>query len=196
MSRGLVIVGGCYAAAQIAASAREAGYAEPIRIVSQEAFAPYQRPPLSKGFLTGKVPQAALPLRGEAFYRENRVELLLDTRATRIDRASRVVETADGQRLSFDKLALAVGARPRPLPIPGSDLDGVLELRSLADSLAIRERLADASSVVIVGNELGPQTLPANGSLVVRPITNTTYTLTAYAPGGQTVSVTISVFVR
>lgn len=151
MSHGLVIVGGCYAAAQIAASVREAGYAEPIRIVSEEAFAPYQRPPLSKGFLTGKVPQTALPLRGEAFYRDNRIDLLLNTRAGRIDRAGRAVETAGGSRLPYSRLALAVGARPRPLPLPGSDLDGVLELRSLADALAIKERLASIGSVAIVG---------------------------------------------
>jgi 3-phenylpropionate/trans-cinnamate dioxygenase ferredoxin reductase subunit len=148
---GLVIVGGCYAGAQIAASARDAGYGEPIRLVSEEVFAPYQRPPLSKGFLTGKLPQTALPLRGEAFYRDNAVELLLSTRATRIDRAGRIVETATGVRLRYDKLALTVGARPRPLPLPGSDLDGVLELRSLADALAIRERLPEVSSVAIIG---------------------------------------------
>lgn len=151
MSAGLVIVGGCYAAAQIAASAREAGYAEPITILSEEAFAPYQRPPLSKTFLTGKFAANALPLRGEAFYRDNRVELRLNTRATRIDRAARAVETATGERVPYERLALAVGARPRPLPVPGSDLDGVLELRSLADALAVRERLADIASVVIVG---------------------------------------------
>jgi 3-phenylpropionate/trans-cinnamate dioxygenase ferredoxin reductase subunit len=148
---GLVIVGGCYAAAQIAASAREAGYGEPIRLVSEEAFAPYQRPPLSKGFLTGKMPQTALPLRGEAFYRDNAVELLLGTRAAHIDRVGRTVETAAGARLRYDKLALAVGARPRPLPLAGSDLEGVLELRSLADALAIRERLPQVSSVAIIG---------------------------------------------
>jgi 3-phenylpropionate/trans-cinnamate dioxygenase ferredoxin reductase subunit len=151
MSGGLVIVGGCYAAAQIAASAREAGYAEPIRIVSEEAFAPYQRPPLSKGFLTGKVPQTALPLRSEGFYRDGRVDLLLGTRVTRIDRAARAVETAGGARLAYDRLALAVGARPRPLPLPGSALDGVLMLRSLADAMNIRERLANVGAVAIIG---------------------------------------------
>lgn len=151
MSNGLVVVGGSYAAAQIAASAREMGYAEPIRIVSEEPCSPYQRPPLSKGYLSGKVPPAALPLRSEAFYRDSKVDLLLGVRAERIDLASRAVSLSDGRRLEFDRLALATGARPRPLPVPGTDLDGVVMLRSLADADALRARLAQATNVVIIG---------------------------------------------
>jgi 3-phenylpropionate/trans-cinnamate dioxygenase ferredoxin reductase component len=151
VSHGLVVVGGSYAAAQIAASAREQGYAEPIRIVSEEACGPYQRPPLSKGYLAGKVPPAALPLRSEAFYRDSKVELILGARAESIDLAGQSVVLSDGQRLAFDRLALATGARPRPLPVPGATLDGVLFLRSLADADALRARLARANDVVIVG---------------------------------------------
>jgi len=151
VSAGLVIVGGSYAAMQIAASAREAGYAEPIRLVSEEPVLPYQRPPLSKGYLTGKFTPAALPLRAEAFYRDNRIETLLGQRAESLDLAARRVSLAGGGSLAFDRLALATGTRPRPLPLPGADLDGVLFLRSLADADRLRERLGGAGSIVVIG---------------------------------------------
>lgn len=151
MSAGLVIVGGSYAAMQIAASAREAGYAQPIRLVSEEPVLPYQRPPLSKGYLTGKFTPAALPLRAEAFYRDNRIETLLGQRAESLDLAARRVSLAGGGSLAFDRLALATGTRPRPLPLPGADLDGVLFLRSLADADRLRERLGGAGSIVVIG---------------------------------------------
>jgi 3-phenylpropionate/trans-cinnamate dioxygenase ferredoxin reductase component len=151
VSNGLVVVGGSYAAAQIAASAREQGYADPIRIVSEEPCGPYQRPPLSKGYLAGKVPPTALPLRSEAFYRDSEVDLILGARAERLDLPGQSVMLSDGRRIGFDRLALATGARPRPLPVPGADLDGVLFLRSLADADALRTRLTEANDVVIVG---------------------------------------------
>ena len=151
MSDGLVIVGGSYAAMQIAASAREAGYGEPIRLVSEEPVLPYQRPPLSKGYLTGKFAPAALPLRAEVFYRDNRIDLLLGKRVDALDLASGRVTLASGDRLAFDRLALATGTRPRPLPVPGADLAGVLFLRSLADADRLRPRLEAATSIVIIG---------------------------------------------
>ena len=151
MSDGLVIVGGSYAAMQIAASAREAGYGEPIRIVSEEPVLPYQRPPLSKGYLTGKFAPTALPLRAEAFYRDNRIEPLLGTRAEALDLGAGRVTLAGGGHLAFDRLALATGTRPRPLPVPGADLDGVLFLRSLADADRLRSRLDAADSIVVIG---------------------------------------------
>ncbi len=151
MSDGLVIVGGSYAAMQIAASAREAGYGEPIRIVSEEPVLPYQRPPLSKGYLTGKFTPAALPLRAEAFYSDNRIDPLLGRRAESLDLAARRITLAGGGQLAFDRLALATGTRPRPLTMPGADLDGVLFLRSLADADRLRGRLDAAAHIVIIG---------------------------------------------
>jgi 3-phenylpropionate/trans-cinnamate dioxygenase ferredoxin reductase subunit len=151
MNPGLVIVGGCYAGFQVAASAREHGYAEPIRIVCEEPEPPYQRPPLSKGYLMGKVARGALPLRGEVFYREHSIELALGVRATAIDPGSRTVTLSDGRRLEYRQLALTTGATPRMLPVPGGDLDGVLPVRSLADADRLRERLPEIASVVVVG---------------------------------------------
>ena len=151
VSQGLVIVGGSYAAMQIAASAREAGYGEPIRIVSEEPVLPYQRPPLSKGYLTGKFAAAALPLRAEAFYRDNRIDVLLGRRAETIDLGKGTLALAGGGELAFDRLALATGTRPRPLPVPGAALDGVFVLRSLADADRLRPCLDKAERIVVIG---------------------------------------------
>ncbi|HEV7371689.1 NAD(P)/FAD-dependent oxidoreductase [Arenibaculum sp.] len=151
MPDGLVVVGGSYAAVQIAASARERGFDGPIRLVGEEEEPPYQRPPLSKGFLTGKTTAAMLPLRAEAFYRNAAIDLVLGTRVTAVDRIDRVVTMADGRHLRYDRLALALGARPRPLPVPGAGLDGVLALRTLADAERLRAVAAQAGEVVVVG---------------------------------------------
>lgn len=151
MSGGLVIVGGSYAASQIAVSAREHGYAAPVRILSDESCPPYQRPPLSKGFLLGKVPETALPIRGEAFYREASIDVRLGTRVASIDRARHLVETADGQQFGYERLALALGTRARRLPIPGADLEGVMTLRTLADAVRLRELARQVDPVVIIG---------------------------------------------
>lgn len=148
---GLVIVGGSYAAQQIAFSARETGYAERIRLISEEAFLPYQRPPLSKGFPSGKVEQVELILRPESHYTENRIELLLNTRIDAIDRQRGVVTAVGGTTFAYDRLAIATGARARLFSGPGADLDGVLPVRSLADAIELRDRAAQASEVVVIG---------------------------------------------
>lgn len=151
MTAGLVIVGGCYAASQIAASARQAGYEDPIRILSEETDAPYQRPPLSKGFLVGDVADASLPLRGASFYAEQGISLELGVRVVSIERGAKTISTSAGTRLSYETLALATGSRPRRLALEGAELDGVFTLRSLADSRTIKERLSPAQDVVVIG---------------------------------------------
>lgn len=151
MSDGLVIVGGSCAAVQIAAAARRAGYAEPIRMISEEDALPYQRPPLSKAFLLGTAGERDLPLRGEPFYRDQRIDLELGARAEAVDLRSREVVTAQGRRLRFERLALAVGARARKLDVPGADHAGVFTLRDLSDAVRLKAALADAESVAVVG---------------------------------------------
>jgi 3-phenylpropionate/trans-cinnamate dioxygenase ferredoxin reductase subunit len=151
MSDGLLIVGGSYAALTIARCAREAGYAEPIRIVSEERHLPYHRPPLSKGLLKGKVEVDSLPLQVEAFYTENNIDLVMGVRVEAVDRGSRSIALVDGRRMAYDWLGLAVGARPRVLPAPGADLEGVRHLRSLDDALGLRAAAASAANVVVVG---------------------------------------------
>ncbi|MGH7335947.1 MAG: NAD(P)/FAD-dependent oxidoreductase, partial [Myxococcota bacterium] len=151
MREGLVVVGGSYAAVQTAAAARQGGYQEPIRLLTEEDRAPYQRPPLSKGLLTGAVAESALPIRADAFYREHGIEVHTRTHVRAIERDARRVMCEDGRVVAYDRLALATGARPRALSLPGAQLEGVLTLRTLADARALKEALACAENVVVIG---------------------------------------------
>lgn len=149
--RGLVVVGGSYAGANIAAAAREAGYGGTIRLISSESHPPYHRPPLSKGYLLGKAEESSLVLRGEAFFRQQDIELVLEVTAARLDREGRCIVTSRGDAFFYDRLALATGARARRLTVPGADLSGVFYLRSLDDARALRGRLEGAGRAVVIG---------------------------------------------
>ena len=118
-------------------------------MLTEEAFLPYHRPPLSKGYLTGAVDAESLPLRGEVFYRDNQVDVVFDARAEHVEPEGRVVTTKG--TFGFDKLAFATGTQARRIALAGADLDGVVTLRSLADANHIREKLEQVSSVVIIG---------------------------------------------
>jgi 3-phenylpropionate/trans-cinnamate dioxygenase ferredoxin reductase subunit len=148
---GLVIIGASYAGIQAALSARDAGYGEPVTVVSDEKSLPYQRPPLSKDFLLGEASEQNLVLRDDAFFASRRIDLLLDRRAVEIDRTARQVALADGARLAFDKLVIASGSRARRISVRGAELDGVCYLRSVADAIDLKARLLQASEIVIVG---------------------------------------------
>jgi 3-phenylpropionate/trans-cinnamate dioxygenase ferredoxin reductase subunit len=147
----VVVVGAGQAGYQVAASLREKGFAGRIRLIGDEPGLPYQRPPLSKAYLLGKSDRTALDLRSEAFYRQFSIELAAERRAVRIDRDRKRLLTAHGEALSYDHLVLATGSRNRTLPIPGADLDGVMQLRSAQDSDALRHRLPNLKELVIVG---------------------------------------------
>lgn len=147
----LVVIGGGQAAFQLAASARGGGYEGDIAIVSAEAEAPYQRPPLSKGYLLGKVPRESLLLQKPAYFGTHRIDLICGVRAVRIDRDARQVWLDDGRRLGFSALVLATGGRNRRLAVDGAGLDGILGLRNLADADGVRDQLACANRVVVVG---------------------------------------------
>jgi 3-phenylpropionate/trans-cinnamate dioxygenase ferredoxin reductase subunit len=147
---GIVIVGGGHGGSQIAASLREKGYDGKLTLVSAEAEIPYQRPPLSKAYLK-TLDHDLLPLRPESFYAKNDIELRLSSTATAIDLRERGLRLAGGEEITFDRLALALGARPRVPTIDGLDLDGVVYLRDAHDARKLRDRLHRASSVVIVG---------------------------------------------
>lgn len=148
---GLLVVGGSYAAVNIVIGAREAGYDGRIRLLSAEPHLPYQRPPLSKAYLQGKDDEAMLAIRAEAFFRQQQVELMLGRAAVQIDRDEGCVRLEDGSVLAYDRLALAIGARARRLPVPGADMQGVLSLRSLDDARLLRDQLAEAERVVVIG---------------------------------------------
>ncbi len=151
MSNGVVIVGAGQAGFQVAASLRADGFDEPIRLIGDEPGLPYQRPPLSKGFLLGKQAIDAIALRPLAFYEKQRIELMAGEKVIAIDQANRAVRLASGRRVEYGTLVLAVGARNRTLPLAGDNLDGVCYLRTNAEAVAIKQRLADARDVVVIG---------------------------------------------
>ncbi|OYU91743.1 MAG: ferredoxin reductase [Bradyrhizobiaceae bacterium PARB1] len=151
MSNGLVIVGASYAGVQAGISAREKGYQEPIRIVADEIHLPYQRPPLSKAFLSGDLAHNSLFLRGDDYFKGQGIEMVLGRRAVELDRATNRIKLEGGDSLPFDSLVIATGSRARRLTIPGHDRDGIVYLRTLDDALTLKPRLEAAQDVVIVG---------------------------------------------
>jgi len=149
-STSLLIAGAGQAGYQVAASLRQLGFAGAVTLLGDEPGLPYQRPPLSKAYLLGKVGAAALRLRPDDFYAQNHIQRV-QARITAIDRAARQLQLADGQRLHYDHLVLALGARNRLPAAPGAPLGGVLGIRTLADADALGPRLADARQVVVIG---------------------------------------------
>lgn len=151
MAQGTVlIVGAGHAGFQLAASLRQHGYSERVCLINDEAHLPYQRPPLSKAYLKGAGAPDSLMFRPEKFYREQKIELIAD-RAGSIDRGSRRLLLASGSSLDYGHLVLATGARNRLLDIPNANLHDVLYLRTLDESEALRQRIALARRVVVIG---------------------------------------------
>lgn len=147
---GIVIVGAGQGGFQAAASLREAGYEGRLVLVGDEPGLPYQRPPLSKAYMKGEAGIEQIELRAAAFYADHRIELV-NARATAIDRAGQRLVLEGGEALPYAHLILATGARNRPLPVPGHDLAGVFYLRTRADADALKDRLATARRVVVIG---------------------------------------------
>ena len=146
----IVIVGAGQAAAQLAQSLRQGGYKEPIRMIGDEPYAPYQRPPLSKKFLTERPAAETLFFRPESFWATQGVVTDFNTPVLAIDRANKRVALKDGEA-PYDILFLSTGTRARDLPLPGANLDGVFSLRKIDDVRRLRSPLDAARRVVIVG---------------------------------------------
>lgn len=151
MTERIVIVGAGQAGYQIAASLRQEGFDGTLTMIGDEPFLPYQRPPLSKAYLMGKADEDSLPIRPEAFYEANRVEVVRGERVTSIDRRARRLATASGGSFAYDRLALATGSRARALPIEGADLEGVLSLRNLDDAHQLKQVLENAETLAVIG---------------------------------------------
>ena len=147
----MVIVGAGQGAGQAAASFRQDGYEGNIIILGDEAFPPYQRPPLSKQYLSGELPLERVFVRPAKFYEERNIDLRTNTRVESINTAAKTVTTANGEAIAYEKLLLATGSRPRKLTIPGSDLPGIFYMRTIADVDAIAAAMKTAKKVVIVG---------------------------------------------
>lgn len=146
----LLIVGASHASAQMCASLRQEGWTGEILLIGSEPSLPYQRPPLSKTYLAGKVVLEELLIRKPDFYEKQEVTFR-QAHVTSIEPQAGEVTLADGNTLGYDKLVLCLGARPRLLDLPGSDLAGVHYLRDAADIEAIRNGLPATRHVVIVG---------------------------------------------
>ncbi len=151
MGPGTIIVGTGQAGFQTAASLRAEGYLEPITLIGEEPHIPYQRPPLSKGFILGKQDAESIELRPAAFYQSHQINLLSSERVAGISLAERLVEIDSGGNLSYDSLVLAVGASNRKLNVAGAELDGVFYLRSLAEAIILKAQLEEAREIVVIG---------------------------------------------
>jgi 3-phenylpropionate/trans-cinnamate dioxygenase ferredoxin reductase component len=146
----IVIVGAGQAAAQLVLSLRQGGYKEPIRMIGDERYAPYQRPPLSKKFLTERPPAETLYFRPEKFWGEQGVQADYGKAVQSIDPAGKRV-TFGGGEAAYSTLFLSTGTRARPLALPGTDLGNVFSLRKIDDVRALRAPLDEAKRIVIVG---------------------------------------------
>jgi 3-phenylpropionate/trans-cinnamate dioxygenase ferredoxin reductase subunit len=151
MDESVVVVGAGQAAAQLVASLRSEGFAGPITLIGEEAYIPYQRPPLSKAFLAGELAAERLFIKPEEFYPDAKCTLLLNTRVTSIDRARRAVKLEDGRELPYGTLALTTGSRIRTLPLAGADLPGCYYLRGIADVEKLQGLMKPGARLAIIG---------------------------------------------
>jgi len=146
----IVVVGGGHAAAQFCASINEAGQDVQVVLVTEEGYLPYQRPPLSKTWLKDEDPQPAW-LRPASFYADNTIDVHVNTCVSAIDPAAHAITLSSGDSLSYDTLVLATGARARSLPLFEGGFGNVTAVRTITDARRLREQVAAASRVVVVG---------------------------------------------
>jgi 3-phenylpropionate/trans-cinnamate dioxygenase ferredoxin reductase subunit len=149
-TRTLAVVGASLAGAKAAEAARDAGFDGRLVLIGDEPGQPYERPPLSKGILRGDKDTDAARVHPDGFYAERSIELVND-RAVTLDADARTIGLAGGETITFDTAVLATGAAPRRLDIPGSDLVGVYYLRTIDDSLRLRQAIRAASRVAVIG---------------------------------------------
>ncbi|WP_019200425.1 NAD(P)/FAD-dependent oxidoreductase [Tsukamurella sp. 1534] len=143
----IVIVGASLAGAKTAEALRDQGYDGDLVLIGAEEHRPYERPPLSKGYLQGSDDRSSVFVHDEGWYADHSVDLRTGVRATRIDRDARTVELDDGTSVGYDQVVLATGSRPREFP----DARGALYLRTLDDSDRLREAIGGGGRLGIVG---------------------------------------------
>lgn len=146
----IAVVGASLAGAKAAEAARESGFEGRIVLIGDEPAAPYERPPLSKGILRGDQDRTAAQVHPDGYYEDHDIERVTD-RATALDVTARTIELAAGDRLTFDTAILATGAAPRALYVPGAELDGVHYLRTIDDSVRLRDAIRAGGRVAVIG---------------------------------------------
>ncbi len=146
-----VIIGAGHAGGRAAEAMRQAGFAGEIVVIGEEPHVPYERPPLSKELLTGDEGPDKTFLNPPEFYADNAIDLRLNARAVRIDRAGHRVLVAGGDAVDYGKLLIATGGRVRHLACKGADLAGIHTIRTIDDSLSLRPRLTEGARVVVIG---------------------------------------------
>ncbi|CDX14845.1 Ferredoxin--NAD(P)(+) reductase fdr [Mesorhizobium sp. ORS 3324] len=148
---GIVVVGAGQAGASLAARVRALGYDGSVTLIGEEPTPPYQRPPLSKGYLLGDLDLERLYLRASSFWKENEIDLKLSAPVKSIDRSARTV-LADGEPIPYGKLALTMGSSPRRMPVAaGGDLRGVYTIRTLADVDAMASEFQSGRKLLVIG---------------------------------------------
>jgi 3-phenylpropionate/trans-cinnamate dioxygenase ferredoxin reductase component len=149
--RTFVIVGASLAGAKAAETLREEGFAGRVVLLGEEPEPPYERPPLSKGYLLGSDERNTAFVHDRAWYDKQNIELRTGVRVEALDPAAHTVTLATGERLGYDELLLTTGSVIRTLPVPGTDLVGVHYLRRIEHSDALRGVLVEGARVVVVG---------------------------------------------
>ncbi|HLG67337.1 MAG TPA: FAD-dependent oxidoreductase [Acidimicrobiales bacterium] len=150
-TRTFVIVGASLAGAKAAEALRDEGFDGRVVLVGEEPVRPYERPPLSKSYLRGEADFAAAAVHDEGYYDERGIELRTSSVVTAFDPGAAEVTIGGTERLAYDRLLLATGAAPRRLAAPGAELAGVRYLRTVADADELRQAIAAAASVVVIG---------------------------------------------
>lgn len=150
----MLIIGASQSGVQLAASLRALGCEDHLTLLGDEPHRPYQRPALSKEFLQGTMGKEKLIFRSAEYWEEHGIALVQGVRIKTIERnpdGSGVATDTAGSQIRFHKVALTVGARARPLEVPGNDLDGVVYLRNADDALALKDLASQAQDVVVIG---------------------------------------------
>lgn len=151
MTEHCIIIGASHAAAQLISSLRQEGWEGKISLIGDEPYLPYHRPPLSKAFFVGETTEDELLIRAAGFYDKYKVDLLLGSRVTKIDRDAKKITLENGAEISYTKLALTTGARVRKIPFTGCELPGVFYMRDLNDVKQTHEFTGRGKSAVIIG---------------------------------------------
>ena len=148
----IVIIGGGAAGLACAHELRQLGYSGSLTMISADQDSPVDRPNLSKDYLAGTAPDEWMPLRSDSWYRDNEIDLRLETEVVRIDPVARRVHTRTGDAVAYDRLLIATGSEPNRLTGNGFDHDAVVTLRSYADARAIAARVSADMTVAVIGS--------------------------------------------